>query len=438
VIAAEWLLVHECLIRQLIDCPSLEQGFDAARQLVALDKLEALETAAAIVVPAPASADGADEGLKTVIAAVEQALEAYESLRSANLAKLSFGRWVYWRALLTFSEIIADAFESLKAEWDQLGTDDRTRSAVAAAITRFEQNIGNVDNAFLPVNVAVNALVTAGTAVAYGPFALFILPMALAADSVGADILPDDANLERKSELMILQMKAILRTEAATAELALPATPTAGDDEETQADMAAVERERLLEQRRLDRAEAQTKFEALQAYVRERKLFFHQVIWSHHDNSWIESKLRERSIPPQLFELRFAAFEGHCGALRLINLALAQQMGFDFQSLRRWQHELAELSPDATEVYETFAPAPGVVVEPLIGKCAGGDSFVEAHRALDVERATAEVRKLKAEAELAEKEVARLSARLERDMLDDPTPNEGSGTVVVRPPEDND
>ncbi|GIL02158.1 MAG: hypothetical protein BroJett030_20570 [Alphaproteobacteria bacterium] len=431
VISPEWLLVHECLLAPLIDCPALTEGFAAARLLVTLDRLEAQEQAALPVTVAPAAPGRADDRLKPVIAAIGAMISAYDELSGASLVQASFGKWVYWRTLLQFSEIIADACEKLKIAWTNASAAERNRSFVIDLITRFKTDIGNIDNAFLPVNIAVNAMVGVGTVVAYGPFSPFVYLMAQAADSVGADLLPDDANLEHRCEQMVLTMEALFAKESEAAELAVPVVDGTGEDAEADLKAAAIERERIAQQRRIDRAEARTRFEALQSYVRERKLFFHQVIWSHHDYSWIESQLRLRGIPPQLFDLRFAAFDGEFGALRLANLALAQEMGFDSSTLTRWQRELDRLRSTATARYTAHAPAPGVVVEPLIGTCMGGDTFVEAHRALDVERAAAEVRKLKAEAELAEKEVARLAARLERDMLDDPTPFEGPGTLVV-------
>jgi len=437
IISKQWLLVNECLVRPYVDCAELELGFDAARKLVAIEKLAVLEDAAATIADGPATPNDVDDDLKAVISAIETAISSFKQLKNASLTKASFGRWLYWQTLMQFSQIIADAYESLTIYWNSLDQNEKTRSAVVEAVTTFKQDIGNIGNAFLAVNVAVNVIMGVGGVIAYGPFIPFIYLMAQAADSVGADFVPDDANLERKSELMIIIMESLLRTESKSLQLDIPLTGDADGDTEIDFDAIAIERERLIEQRRIEIAQAETAFEALQTHIRERKYFFHQIIWSHHDNSWIEYQLMLRQIPPQLFELRFASFEGEYGALRLVNLSLAEQMGFDGNTLIKWQEELAEINRGGKVSYTTYAPAPGVIVEPMIGSCTGGDPFVETHRGLDVKRAEAEVRKLEAEADLAEKEVERLTARLAENLLDDPTPYDGVDRVTIHPPTDD-
>jgi hypothetical protein len=171
-------------------------------------------------------------------------------------------------------------------------------------------------------------------------------------------------------------------------------------------------------------AEAQTSFAALRAHLEENKYFYHRSIWSRYDYTWIAERLRDFGLPPALFELRFAAFEGEHGAIRLANLDLAGRLGFDADGLSGWAADLTK-TDTAPWIQTTTIPTAGVVVEPLLATCPGGDDFVVGHRALDLERAAAEIRRLNGIAAYAEAEAQRAQQRLAAGQLDDPRPFAG-------------
>ena len=365
------------------------------------------------------SAGKSDEELKVVVQRAESALTAYRELSGAEpQSTINFGRWVYWTVLKQVAPDIASAYVTFEEIWGS--TNQHSRSEVFAAIGAFEQNIGDVDGEFFKVGIAVNALVYGGGFVMWAFFLPVVMFISAVAEAAGQDVYADDANLKDKTKQLFLSAKSFNKND--TLEVAV-----GGRDEV----VSPISRELVAEERKLSRAQAETKLEALQAYVRDRKIFFHQVIWSSMDVSWIEAELQSKGVPPQLFDLRFVAFEGNRAALKLANLDLAEGLGFDATALKEWQKKLTETEDKNVDEKSVFAPGPGVVVEPLLGSCQGGDGFVEAVREIDEEKARLEVRKLRAETVALEKEVQRLEAKLAAGNLDPPNPLSSVTSVVM-------
>ena len=431
VITPEWLLAHECEIRPYIPCEKLASGFDAAREIVAQRKVEQQERQESVVALAPISKirGAEDNDLKTVLSRLDEAVAAYRNLSGADTQDRFVGRWLYWEIVKGIAEKIVDAFENLETKMNGDNFDRNDRQSVVQAVLNLEQEIGNVDKEFGNVNLAVNALVGTTVLIAYGPFTPIIIGIAVTMEALGIDVAPDDAGLERKTERLINSVNTLLSSEKEEVEMALP---SGIDPEDTQMlDTQKIAEQLHREQLRQEKAMAETSFEALQTYVRERNFFFHQVIWSSMGHSWVEERLKNMGLPSRLFDTRFEMFEGEYGAVRLTNLGLAKKLGFDPRSLKKWRTQLRESTEGLTKKFNTTVPAPGVLTEPLIGTCPGGDDFVAAHRELDVKRAAAEVRQLEAEASFAEKEAIRAAKRLEANMLDDPKPFDSASNKLV-------
>jgi hypothetical protein len=123
-------------------------------------------------------------------------------------------------------------------------------------------------------------------------------------------------------------------------------------------------------------------------------------------------------------------FEGEYGAVRLANEKLAARLGFNVGSLDEWRAVVAAAA-EAPSVDTLMVPAPGIVVEPYLGQCAGGDEFVSGHRTIDLERATAECDKVIAEVAFAQAEASRLAQRLSAGDLSDPRPLAGVTAIEV-------
>jgi hypothetical protein len=252
-----------------------------------------------------------------------------------------------------------------------------------------------------------------------------------ACEAAGIDMMPDDTGLERRAEEMINARQALLGVVVPT----LPAAPGGAVAGAAAAPETQLEAERIAERMRAkqelaERAEMETALEALRRHIRERRHFFHRAIWSTYDHSWIAERLRQLGLPPALFDLRFHAFEGESGAVRLVNEKLAAKLGFDFASLARWK-KVAEVVAQQPKVISITAPAPGLVVEPYLGDCVGADVFVSEHRKIDLDRAAADLDKAKADADYAKAEADRVKRRVAAGNLSDPRPFMNVTTVEL-------
>jgi hypothetical protein len=444
-VTAEWLVANECYLRPLVPCEKLAEGFDAARRLITLTRLKAVRKARALAekkaakkaASSGAGAGGAaapgDEDLARVVDRVEAALTAYRSLSGADQTERFIGRWAYWELVKIVSERIVDAFEKLNERWSASSFKKENAEQVAAAIEGFKGDIGDIDMEFGKVNAAIG--VFTGIALLGGPvpFGMLIvaaiIAVGAACDALGLDVVPDDAGLERKSEQMVNSADILFAAAEAVVPTAPPSATGAGAAPGAAGAAPAydpIEAQKIVERLRaeeelVEEMEARTAFMALRHHVLERIHFYHQAIWSRYDSSWIAQRLLNLGVPPGLFELRFRAYEGEHGAIRLADPDMAKKLGFDYGSLAEWR-KMALQDPGPRRRMTVSVPAPGAVVEPLLGSCNGADEFVLRHRALDLARAEAERLRLEANADLARAEVKRLEARIAAGLLDDPSP----------------
>jgi hypothetical protein len=421
VITPEWLVTNECLVRPLVRCERLAEGFEAARKLLTLNRLAAGRDAAAALEAKNKTPPAVDKDLGTVAKRIEQVVSAYRKLSGASNTGRFIGGWIYWELVKAVSERLADAFDRLEARWGSADFSKTSRTDVVGAIDAFESDVGDLDFEFGKVNAAVNMFLVGGAIAANAvPFGILpygaVLAVVYACDALGLDLAPDDGGLERRAEEMVNARHALLRQ-------VVEAPPAATGAPATEAD-PALEAEKLAQRLRAEqeigeRAEAEIAFEALQRYIRERRHFFHRAIWSAYDHGWIAERLRQLGLPPGMFDLRFASFEGEYGAVRLVNSALAKTFDIQLDSLDAVRKSIANLQPRVDQV---TVPTSGLIVEPYLGRCQGADEFVSEHRAIDIARAGAERDRLKAEASSAQSEADRLAKRIAAGDLSDPRP----------------
>jgi len=419
VITPEWLISNECLIRPLIHCEQLAEGFEAARKLLVLEKLQKARDKAAAADAKNETPATTDKDLQTVAKRMETVISIYRKLSGATNSGRLIGGWIYWELVKAVSETLADAFDRLETRWESSDFSKTSRADVEAAVDAFGRDIGDIDFEFGKVNAAVNMFLVGGAIAANAvPFGIIaygaVLAVVYACDFMGLDLAPDDSGLERSAEEMLNARSALLNE---TPAVPAPAGTATQQDPALEAEKLA---QRLrTEQELSEKAEAEVAFEALQRYVRERRHFFHRAIWSAFDHSWIAERLRQIGLPPGMFELRFASFEGEYGAVRLVNTQLAKRFDIQLDTLEAVRKSIKSAIPRVDQV---IVPTSGLLVEPYLGRCQGADEFVAVHRAIDVERASAERDRLKAEAALAQGESDRLGKRLAAGDLSDPRP----------------
>lgn len=430
-ITLEWLLANECALRPLIPCDILRGGFDAARKLHA-DELLRARQAEDLQNQGDTEDAGAPEDalLKAVVKAVDSLLTAYRGLSGAQQSEQGVGSWLYWELIKLLSSGVADALALLDERW--LHVDKTSRADVADAVEDFRGKIGDVDAEFLKVNAAIGicAAVAAGTFSGVAPPLSHLTVAAVVAiltslEMLGLDLLPDDRGLKSKIKKVFTKMDGALAP-------AIQADPASALPTGAQSDYALSQQvaERLRSEQRLQAAvEAEVAVEALRTHISERIFFYHQVLWSQYDANRIKQRLLALGLPPGLFELRFYGFDLERGALRVLDLALAEKMGFDPKGLAQWQKNC--LMAETEKRLELMLPSPAVVVEPLLGQCNGADDFVMAHREIDMERAQAELRRTEAQADQAEAEASRLASRITEGLLDDPTPYGHADKLVL-------
>ncbi len=430
-ITLEWLLANECALRPLIPCDVLARGFDAARKLHAADLLRAMQ-----VEDLENQADAEDAGapedaaLKGVVKAVDSLLTVYRELSGAQQSEQGVGSWLYWELIKLISVTIADALALLEERWQNV--DKTSRADVADAVEDFRGRLGDVEAEFLKVNAAIVicTAVAAGTFSGVAPPLSHIVIAAVVAiltalELAGLDLIPDDRGLKSKIKKVFTKLDGSLAP-------AIQADPASALASGPQSDYALSQQvaERLRnEQRMQETAEAEVAVEALRTHISERIFFYHQVLWSQYDPNRIKQRLLALGLPPGLFELRFYSFDLDRGALRVLDLALAQKLGFDPKGMAEWQKNCKDEA--VTKRIEVMLPSPAVVVEPLLGQCNGADDFVMAHRELDLERAEAELRQAHAQADHDEAEAARLTSLITAGLLDDPTPYGHADKLVL-------
>lgn len=417
-ISLPWLLANECQLRPLVPCEKLRSGFDAAARLQALDilsetrrKARAGRAAAGSNANAAAAAD-----LKKVVKKVDDALEAYKTLSGAKPGPSHGGSWIYWEIVKVVSEPIADAFEKLQLRWNAETFQENDPASVGEAIDGFARDIGDIDFEFGKVDAAI-AIFLGGVALASpviaGPVVLAVIALAATAEALGVDLYPDSRGVPRLAESFINARQSLI------ADSVVPVAAGAPANADVDAARAA-ERQRQ-EDELAERADLITLTDALRLHIRERRHFYHQALWSSHDHNWIADRIREIGLPPALFELRFQSFEGEYGAVALRNLDLAKSYGFKTSSLQKLR-QTATAVDLSSHKRSMVIPAPGMLVEPYLGRCSGADEFVSGHRALDLEIAVAKRNEAVALARFAEKEAERLDARIAAGNLDDPRP----------------
>ena len=418
-----WLLRYECVLRPLVPCEQLRSGFDAAKAQV-IDQIVRTTRRARELANQHADnaqAGGLDPG--PIADAIARVLDSYHTL-SGSSADSGPGSWLYWQFVDKLATDLRDALGVLDEQFSTASDAQKADVAfLTAMLDQFFTTLGSVDDAFNLVDAAVVVATVAGATVG-GPVVATVVAVAVGAlELFGIDAAPDDERL--KSRILELQNKyeAFLAPAPVAAPPAATASAAAGGAAAPTAPSYAEQlQQRLLEEAELrERVEAQVESRRLREHIQEHLPFYYQAIWSSWPDVVVEQVLREAGIAG-LVENRFAGFRGYHGAFRVVNEDALKTEQIDITALSTAVLEAAT-AKDADYTHITTVPTGGVVVEPMLGRCEGGDVFVMQHRDLDLRHRDAEVRTAEQTAQQAVLEVARRQARLDADDLTDPDPD---------------
>jgi hypothetical protein len=415
-----WLLANECILRPLMPCSTLQASFDAVKRLLVLNEIEDLKAQAQRDQQkqdqqnTQADANRA-ASLKNLI---EATLRSYKKLSGADQSS-GPGSWFYWSFIDILAPELRNVLGTLQAAWDALDSDQRQQLAQQGRILgQFFDALGSVDDAFLKVNVAVD--IVEGAAIVGSLFlsvAALIWPIELALEAMGIDVLPDDDGL-RNAILKLKQSYDAAFTPIPPVPAA-PAGATAQQQSAAQAD--ALRQSAIADAQFEDRAEAQVETNRLVEHVTQNLDFYYQAIWSSLPEASVRQAITDAGIDSGFVEPRFAAFRGSYGVCRITDDDRLKKGGFAIKALEQSLLEKAAKNQTAF-TFRISVPTPGFMVEPNMGICAGGDSFVAGHRDLDLKARQAEVDKATHEAASAGLEAARRQAMLDAGDLSDPAP----------------
>lgn len=369
------------------------------------------------------------------------------------------GSYIYWEVL----KITAPNVESALAGLNQVYNERlvtmppgpaRTR-AIHGALVAFFQAMGDVDQAFLKIQIGLYLLFAVSlVALAYAAFVAgavgavlivtfsasgpgligILLPyvgagmtllaglgaVIIAAATDGPlDLMPDDRGLKGAVQGLYGMSQQLGQA------VALPVPPQ-GDDPEA---LARYERE-LAEAKKEAReiAEARVEFNRLQCHIRHHIAYYLQATAASIPEGDLRILLEEQyGLPPGAVQVRIAGFVGTRAAFRVLDEDWFKLSGYDHASVMSNRAVTSFLSsPRAPD--DITMPTPGLVVEPRLGQCTACDDFVMAHRQLDLELKREDVAKARAENQ-------RRQLRIAAGDLDDPEDRQAHiGVTLDAPP----
>lgn len=417
----DWLLRYECVLRPLLPCDQLRAGFDAAKaQLVngiaaairRIRRRSAEQTA-------PDEPSGPDTA--AIATAIQNVLDRYATL-SGSSTDSGPGSWLYWEFVKALSTDLRDALGVLDEQFSAASEAQKSDvTFLTSILDQFFTTLGSVDDAFVLVDLAVGVALGTAAAVAGGPVALTVAGLVIVLEALGIDAAPDDEGL--KSRILTLQNKyeAFLVPPAVP-----PLPPAAADGQGTAPTYAEQLQQQLLAEAELrESAAAQVESRRLRQHVQEHLAFYYQAIWSSWPDVVVEQRLREAGIAG-LVENRISGFRGYHGAFRVVDeQALLDDAKIDLPALRTEVLKKAA-EKDTAFTYVTTVPTAGVVVEPLLGRCLGGDAFVVEHRDLDLAARRSDIVLAEQAAAQAELESERRRALIAAGDLSEPAPRRGT------------
>ncbi|SDQ06615.1 hypothetical protein [Quadrisphaera sp. DSM 44207] len=415
-----WLLEHECVLKPLVECESLRAGFDAVKQETVHEAVSRRRRAArrdsdgaATVGEQPTGPDP-----KPIEKTVDRVLETYAKLTGASPESGGGpGSWLYWALVDALAHDVRDALGVLDEQWGAASAEDEEDPAeLGALLDQFFTALGPPDDAFLPVDSVV-AAITAGAFITSPVVATILLSLELA----GIDAAPDDEGLRRRILALQNKYEAFLAPVVEALPPAAPPAPGAGAQGSagaapTYAELA--QQQLLADAAQAEAVEAEVEARRLRNHVRDHLMFYYQAIWSSWPHATVEEHLRDAGVS-DLVEHRFSGFRGSYAACRVLPAVAEERDQIDVGALRA--DLLTRASAADPRYSRTIAvPTPGVVVEPLLGACEGGDAFVQEHRALDLRVRAAEAERAEQEASTTRLEAERRQVRLDTGDTSDP------------------
>lgn len=354
------------------------------------------------------------------------------------------GSYIYWEVLKIAAPNVESALAALHQVYSQQLSSmpagpARTR-AIHGALVAFFQTLGDVDLAFLKIQIGlyllfavalaglvaavyVSATIGAGLVIAFGAtgpaLIVILLPyigagmtllaglgaVIIAAASDGTfDLMPDDRGLKGAVQGLYGMSQQLGQS------IALPVPPQ-GDDPEA---LARYERE-LAEAKKETReiAEAQVEFNRLQCHIRHHIAYYLQATATTISENDLRLLLEEvYGLPPGVVQVQIAGFVGTRAAFRVLDADWFKLSGYDHAAVMSNPAVTTFFSAQRTPTDITM-PTPGLVVEPRLGHCTACDDVVMAHRQLDLELKREDVAK-------AHVENLRRQLRIDAGDLDDP------------------
>ena len=382
------------------------------------------------------------------------------ALQAQSASGISVGSYIYWEVVKIAAPEIATACAALEAAYNTISTMPAGPAHTDAAYKAAEQffaTIGNVDEAFKKVDVALFVLFASGAlaaaigitalgglaaaaAVAIGVAAVPAIPILLTAalafvgtsapvalaalgstiaavlgDQAGSvDLVPRDHGLKAAVSGLYGQFGNL------GGSMSLPVAPQSDSPE-----AIAAYQQQLMELKKEQRemAEALVEFERLKCQLTDNLTYYAQLVTQSYPESSLRDMLDQFGIPPNAVEPRIVGFAGRKVAFRVRDNAWLVQSGIDFDALARQLEKDGFFTANRASVSVTL-PTPGVSVEARLGECDACDAFVETHRALDLDLKREELAQ-------AQTENLRRKARVDAGDLEDPVTREAKLALTV-------
>ena len=366
------------------------------------------------------------------------------------------GSFIYYEMTKIAAPEIISALTGLEAAYqaihDMPEGPARTQ-AIFTALEGFFATLGNVDEAFRKVDIALLialiSVIGAG-AMSAGLLAALVFPLAVSVTGGAAaalavatglataagvsvagasaaltgygleqmaevDLHPDDRGLKAGVHGLFALYRQLGQA------VSLPVLP----QDPTPEQVAAHERmRREQEQHRRELAEAQVDLDRLICHIKENIAHYFQVVAAATPTAEVARIVEEKfHIPSHAVDLRFSHFVGNRVGLRVLDRRWLRQSGLDLAAELKALRQ-SGLAADGEGDAEVVLPTRGMLVEPRLGECDACDDFIKAHRKKDLAMKDVELGQARLESE-------RLQKRLNANLLGDPTPFESASSLSV-------
>jgi hypothetical protein len=415
----EWLLRYECVLRPLLKCEALRAGFDAAKRELIFRELEKQKTNRMqqdLELTSELDSEKIEQA-KKLDRAISRVIDTYHLLTGES-PESGPGSWVYWSFVDALAKPLRDALGVLDEQYRDLSEEDRKSIIVLGGLLdEFFSTLGPVDDAFFILDV----LVAAGTGYAHymaaiitSGLSIIVSAVLLILAEVGFDVDADDEGLRSKINSLNNKYKAFIVSASSLTELPAPngdgVMPTYSE---------LTQRQMISDAATLSWVEAQVESKRLKEHIQDHLTFYYQVIWSNLPQAIIEEYIEEAGIS-HLVEHTFSGFQGQRAACRVTANSQLISAGIDLEKLKQEVFKDSQHHDDKYR-YIVTVPTPGVIVEPLLGTCDGGDRFIGEHREQNSRKHAVELGRSEQELEMAKLEVARYQARLDTEDYSDPS-----------------